>query len=98
MVGGNSPGVESGGQVGLGDGCQGVVGSREIPMFRIWQIMGVQGTLGPAFNELGYNEHPAIMSNFPSGKTPDWINVKKVQLQRVQLKTSKFLVNLSHSL
>ena len=50
-------------------------------------------TLGPAYNEFGYNEHPAITSNFFSQKKSLLIdiNVKKVHLQRVPLITSKVL-------
>ena len=32
---------------------------------RIWQkMMNYRNTLGPAYNEFGYNEHPAISSRF----------------------------------
>ena len=47
-------------------------------------------TLGPAYNEFGYNEHPAITSNFFLWEK-NTSDVKKVQLQRVPLITSKFL-------
>ena len=50
-------------------------------------------TLCPAYNEFGYNEHPAITSIFFRQKKSPLvdINVKKVHLQRVPLIMSKIL-------
>ena len=50
-------------------------------------------TLDPAYNEFGYNEHPAMRSNSFYQKRTLLIDiiVKAVQLQRVPVITSKFL-------
>ena len=50
------------------------------------------GTLGPAYNEFGYNENPAIANNFSPQKKSLLIdiNVKKVYLQPVPFITNKF--------
>ena len=50
-------------------------------------------TWGPIYNELGYNEHPSVTSNFVSFRI-EHLRIhqsKTVWLQRVSLTTSKFL-------
>ena len=49
--------------------------------------------LGPAYNEFGYNEHPAITSRFLSIKIIDR-NVKNVWLQRTLTYNKQFLLHL----
>ena len=49
-------------------------------------------TLGPAYNELGYNEHPAVASRFLCTKIID-CNVKKFGHNKHPLVTSSFFCN-----
>ena len=50
-------------------------------------------TLGPAYNEFGYNEHPAITSRFLCTILID-SNVKRVRLQRAPTYNEQFLLHL----
>ena len=49
----------------------------------------VHGTLGPAYNEFGYNEHPVIATKFLCIELIDY-NVKKFAYNEHPLLTSSF--------
>ena len=63
-----------------------------LKIYLMFWVLDSEVTLGPAYNEFSYNEHPAITRKFlpPKKSLLIDINVKKVHL-RVPLITSKFL-------